>query len=166
MSDIDRLRVDLQGARGELLAAFEGLPQDVFERPCIERSGGEPWAIRDLLWRIGLLEDWTRRAVDVGVRGAAPPVFAERPRPAIAQTPEYLGAWLEQCRRPLLALLRRLPEDALDASFVLADGESTTARGMLAHVIAHDREHAAQIAKLVDGPNRAEGARNGHEEAS
>ena len=158
MGDIDRLRADLEGVREELIAAFEGLSQDAFERRCVERPTGEAWAIRDIVWHIGLVEDWTRRTVDLGVRGGTPTACVERARPAIAQTPEYLGEWLEQCGRPLLALLRQLPEDALDASFVLADGESTTARGMLERVIAHGREHAAQITMLVDGPSGVEGA--------
>ena len=166
MGDIDRLRANLEGARDELVAAFEGISQDAFERRCIERPAGEQWAIQDVLWHIGLVEDWTRRAVDLGIRGVTPTAYAERARPAIAQTPEYLGAWLEQCRRPLLVLLRRLPDDALDASFTLADGESTTVRGMLERVIAHDREHAHRIATLVRGPSGAKGARHGHEEAS
>lgn len=131
------------------MAAFEGISEDAFARPCIERAAGELWSIRDLLWHIGLLEDWTRRTVDRGLRGDRPPAYAERARPAIAQTRAYLGEWLEQCRRPLLALLRRLPEDALDAPFILREGESTTARGMLERVSARDREHADQIATLV-----------------
>ena len=166
MSDIDRLRTDLEDARADLLAAFEGIPQDAFERSCVERPDGEPWAIRDLLWHVGLFEDWTRRTVDVGVRGGMPAAYTERTRPTIAQTPEYLGEWLAQSRRPLLALLRRLPEDGLDASFTLADGESMTARWMLERVIAHDREHADQIATLGARPERGEGASHGHEEAS
>lgn len=166
MNDIERLRADLEDARGELLAAFQGIPQDAFERPCVERPTGEPWAVRDVLWHIGLVEDWTRRAVDQGVRGETPPADAPRTRPEIAQTPEYLGAWLEQCRRPLLALLRRLPEDALERSFALADGQATTTRRMLERVAAHDREHAEQIAMWVDPQGGAEEASNGHEEAS
>ncbi len=164
MGEIDRLRADLEDARAGLVAAFTDLPEATFG----DTAAGGGRSVRDLLWHAGLVEDWTRRTVDQGVRGGVPADYAERARPGIAQTPEYLGEWLEQCRRPLLALLRRLPEDALDASFALAGGETTTARGMLERLAAHDRRHAEQIGALRrDGAAvRVEGARDGDEEAS
>ncbi len=126
VSEIDQVRDDLDAALADLIASVEGMTPEVFERAV---AGDSP---RDRLWRAGLVEDWTRRAVDQGVSGREVDAFHDRERPAIAQTAEYLVMWLEQCRRPMLALLRRLPDDALDREFALALGERTTARGLLA----------------------------------
>lgn len=163
MSSIDRLVAELEGARAALLASVAGTPQDVFEADVIEDDTGYGTSIRDLLWHVGLFEDWTRRTIDVALRGDTPGAYVPRPRPGIAQTPEYLGEWLAQCRRPLLALLRRLPEDALDASFTLPDGQSVTAKGMLEQVTARDRKHAERIRSMrgcAAGPPEGAGCGN------
>ena len=149
--DIEQLRVELDGARAALLASFEGITQAAFER-VPEAPADDPadqrWSVRDVLWHAGLLEDWVRRTVDAAVNGREVKLYAHRDRPAIATTPEYLGEWLEQCRRPMLALLRRLPDDALDRPFTLPDGSPRMPRLMLAYVAAHDLEHVAQIEAL------------------
>jgi len=151
MSDIERLRADLEAARRELLGSFEGITAEEFER-VPEASDSAPddrrWSIRDVLWHVGLVEDWIRRTVDQAIGDRTPAPYAHRERPAIAETPEYLAEWLEQCRRPLLALMRRLPDDALDRVFTLSDGDQRMVRPMLEHVAHHDREHAAQIGAL------------------
>lgn len=148
MGDIAQLRAALDEARTDLLAAFEGIHHEVFVRPD-EPGPGSP-SVRDMVWNAGLFEDWTRRVVQQGVEGREPPPYTPRERPAMAETPGYLVEWLEQCRRPLLALLRRLPEDALDRAFTLTGGESTTARRMLQQLVEHDRAHAARIRALRD----------------
>lgn len=153
--DLERLSAELESARAELLASFEGISRAAFERvPEADDAGGDADAgrrrsVRDLLWHVGLVEDWTRRTVDQGVNGRDTAPYEHRDRPAIAQAPEYLVAWLEQCHRPLRALLRRLPEDTLDRPFTITTGESQTPRQLLEHLAAHDREHAAQIAARV-----------------
>lgn len=151
MSEIERLRAELEAARTELLASFEGITADEFAR--VPKAGSvEPgdrrWSVRDVLWHVGLVEDWIRRTVDQAIGDRTPAPYAHRDRPAIAETPEYLGEWLEQCRRPLLALMRRLPDDALDRVFTLSDGDRRMVRPMLEHVAHHDREHARQIEAL------------------
>lgn len=148
MGDIEQLRAVLDEARADLLASFEGIPDEVFVRPGDPERASR--SVRDTLWHVGLLEDWTRRAVQQGIEGREPAPYAPRGRPEIAETPAYLAEWLDQCRRPLLALLRRLPEDALDRTFTIAGGESTTARMMIEHLADHDREHAARVRALRD----------------
>jgi len=151
MSEIARLQADLEAARGDLLASFAGISAAAFARqpPAHEgETSDRLWSVRDVLWHAGLVEDWVRRAIDQGVNGRAVTPYAHRDRPAIAETPEYLVEWLEQCRRPLLALLRRLSDDALDTPVALADGTLRTPRRMLEHVAAHDREHVLQIEAL------------------
>jgi len=139
VSAIDQVRDDLDAALLELIASVEGIEPEVFERPIADDS------LRDRLWRVGLVEDWTRRAVDQGVSGREVGAFHDRERPAIAQTPDYLVMWLEQCRRPTLALLHRLPDDALDRDFALASGERTTARGLFATLVERQQADAAWI---------------------
>ncbi|MEX1021942.1 MAG: DinB family protein [Dehalococcoidia bacterium] len=154
MSDIDDLRADLDAARADLLASFEGIAQDEFaRRPPPEDGDGagdpeERWPVRDILWHAGLLEDWLRRVVDEGVSGRPISRYEARRRPAIANTPDYLREWLEQSRRPVLSLLGRLPADALDREFTLPEEEVRTARRLLAHIAQHDREHAEQVRAL------------------
>lgn len=151
MDEIERLRADLEAAREELLASFEGITAEEFAR-VPEAGSDDPddrrWSIRDVLWHVGLVEDWIRRTVDQAIGDRTPAPYAHRDRPAIAGTPEYLGEWLEQCRRPLLALMRRLPDDAIDRTFTLSNGEPRMVRPMLAHIAHHDREHARHIEAL------------------
>ena len=149
MGDLERIVADLEAARTELLAAFDGVDQDTFDRqPFTIDPTDRAWNIGDVLWHVGLVEDWIRRTVDQGVSDRDPAPYVHRDRPTIARTPDYLREWLEQTRRPLLALLRRLPEDELGRIFVLSDGERRMVRPMLEHIAAHDREHAQQIAAL------------------
>lgn len=163
MGDIEQLRIDLEAAREELLAAVEGISRVAFERepPQAEDAADRGWSVRDVLWHVGLVEDWIRRTVAQGTEGRPTTAYAHRDRPKIAQTPEYLAEWLDQCRRPLLALLRRLPDDALDRAFTLPDGGSRMPRRMIEHIAAHDREHAAQVRALRA---RSEGATAGEGE--
>lgn len=139
MSRVDHLRTGLEAALADLISALEGIAEEAFEQA---HNGS---SIRDLLWRLGLHEDWTRRAVDQGISGRPIDGFVERDRPSIAQTVEYLITWLEQCRRPTLALLRRLPEDALDREFTLATGESTTAAQLLDALARRLHADATQV---------------------
>ena len=125
LSEVDELRSVLDESVTELLDAIAGIPQADFE------TAREGPPARDLVWRAGLVIDWTRRAVDQGTSGREVDAFLDRERPGIAQTPEYLATWIEQCHRPMLALLRRLPDDVLDRELVLATGEERTPRTML-----------------------------------
>ncbi len=149
------LAEELQAARLELLAAMEGISQDDFERPpagASEQSeGGERWAVRDVLWHVGLVEDWLRRVVSQASAGRPLDRYQVRQRPAITSEVEHLREWLDQCRRPTLALLRRLPEDHLDREFTLPEGEVRTARRLLTHIARHDRQHAEQV-RTLRGP--------------
>lgn len=156
MGDIDELRSDLEAARAELLASFEGIPQEEFSHRPPEGADAERWAVRDVLWHAGLQEDWRRRVIDEGVNGRAISPFEPRRRPAIANTPEYLHEWLEQCRRPLLALLRRLPDGALDREFALADGDRRTPRALLDELARLDHDAAERVRTLRTLPSADE----------
>lgn len=124
--DIAVTAARLEAALDALRAAFEGMPAEVFTSSAPgERSP------RDLLWWAGLREDWVRRTVAAALGGRPLPAFDDRPRPAIAERADYLLTWLDQCHRPMLALLRRVPEDALDREVVLSDGAVTTPRLLL-----------------------------------
>lgn len=150
MSDLDDLRTEIQAARAELLVTLDGLTPEEFTRaPAGEvTTEGARWPIRDVLWHVGLVEDWLRRVSGQGIEGRQIDGFNARACPALAQDVGYLIEWLEQCRRPVLALLNRIPEDALDREFTLPEGEVRTARRLITHIARHDREHAAQIRAL------------------
>lgn len=156
MSDIEGERAaiaeDLTAARSELLDAVRGASPAAF-------AGGPGRALsaRDIAWEAGLREDWARRAVALGVEGRGVEPYQPRPRPAIAQTRAYLEEWLEQCRRPTLALLRRLEDDDLDREFTLPEGEPATARGLLLDIARRDRQHAAQMRVQLGEPRRHDG---------
>ena len=145
MGDIKTLIADLEAARAELLAALEGISPEDFARTL---SGGDHQSVRDALWRTGLVEDWVRRAVSLGTAGKRPAAFHPFARPDIADDLAYHVAWLEQCHRPTLALLRRLSEDELDRAFVLPEGPLSgqqTARALLRHVADQDRGLAERV---------------------
>lgn len=147
MTASEDLRDDLGRSRAELLAALDGITPQEFEGP-----------VRELLWHAGLQEDWLRRAVAAAAAGRDPDAFVARPRPAIAQTVEYLIEWLSQVRRPLLALLSRLPVEQLDATVDLPpDGPvegRLTVRELLARVVSLDRGHA-EVVRVARGTPRA-----------
>ena len=129
MSEVEQLRAALDESVTRLVQAISDISQVDFERP---REGSQAGStIRDTAWLAGLVMDWTRRAVDQGLSGRPVDTFLDRERPAIAQTPEYLATWIDQCHRPMLALLRRLTDDALTREFALATGERRTPRTML-----------------------------------
>ncbi len=161
MREVERVWADIEAARADLFEALTGISQAAFE----EVPPGDDLSVRDALWRIGLVEDWTRRAIDQGVHGRPVSAYVPRARPAIAQAPEYLAEWLAQCRRPLLALLLRLPDDALDASFTLADGEVRSARGLLADLVERDRAHTERVLSLRRRHTEAMTERAGHGDA-
>jgi hypothetical protein len=147
---IEALRVELEAARGELIEALEGIRQEEFVRrpPGEVIEGEERWPVRDVLWHVGYSDDWTRRAVDHGLRGEAAPPFEHRRRPAYLNTPELLREWLDQSRRPTLSLMRRMRDDDLEREVRLASGRSRRIGDLLREAAAHDREHAEQVRAL------------------
>lgn len=146
----DALRAELDDARGELLASVDGITQDEFARrpPGGASEADERWPVRDVLWHVGYSDDWTRRAVDRGLRGEAAPPFEHRRRPAYLNTPELLREWLDQSRRPTLSLMRRMRDDDLEREVRLASGRSRRIGDLLREAAAHDREHAEQVRAL------------------
>jgi len=156
VSEIDELREELESARAELLDVCAGISPEAFVHRAPAASGdGECWSIRETLWHVGLMEDWLRRATSKALSGDPVPAYHRRPPPEIASTVEYMLEWLEQARRPMLALLRRLPEDQLDIEVTLPGGEVSSARQLIRRIARHDREHTTHIRMLRELANAA-----------
>jgi len=149
VSDVESLRRALADGRADLLTALEGVTQEEF----IRRPPGEPtdadarWPVRDVLWHVGMFEDWVRRGVDAARRGVEATAYEPRRRPAHVSTPALLLEWLAQTRRPTLVLLGKLRDEELGVAHRVGGRERTFARG-LAHLGEHDREHARQVRQL------------------
>lgn len=149
MGDIGELRADLDAARADLLATLAAVTPEEFERrPPPSPGDDERWSMREALWHVGLVEDWLRRVISKAMAGDAIPGYHWREPPPLAATLAYLVEWLEQSRRPTLALLARLAEDRLDEEFTLPGGEVRTARRLLRRIALHDREHTAHVQAL------------------
>jgi len=147
VEDIGALEASLHEARAALLDAVDGVTEAEFAQATPDDA-----SIRDLLWRTGLQEDWARRTVSLASAGRPLPAFQARPRPPVTSEVSHLLAWLEQCRRPTLALLRRLTEDDLRREFTLPDGETTTALDLLASIASHQHAHAEAVRALRGRP--------------
>lgn len=146
-NEIDTLEAELREAREVLLSAIDGITPEAFVR---EASDGR--SVRETLWHTGLMEDWARRTVSLASAGRPLPAFHTFQRPQVTSDVAHLLAWLEQCRRPTLALLRRLPEDVLHREFALPDGGTQSGAGLLMHIAQHDRAQAARIRALRGQP--------------
>jgi hypothetical protein len=146
---VDDLRSEIEAARAELVDAVAGMTEaDLVRRPASADGGGEEWCAADVLWHVGLVEDWFRRMILQSTLGRPIAAFLSRPRPAHLANAELLVAWVDQTRRPLLALMRRLDDAALEREFVLPEGEVRTPRRLIAYLARHDREHAEQVRAL------------------
>jgi hypothetical protein len=148
--DITATVARLEAALGALRDAVAGMSPEAFAAD--GPAGPSP---RDRLWRAGLREDWMRRTVAAALGGRPLPAFEDRPRPAIAESADYLLTWLEQCHRPTLALLRRVPDDALDREIALRDG--TTTPGLLFEALAAEFEETAGHVRIRQHAASAEG---------
>ncbi|MPZ99658.1 MAG: hypothetical protein GEU80_10050 [Dehalococcoidia bacterium] len=155
MTTANELRDEMAAARAELLASLEGVTQEDFVRPPLGEvtEGEQRWPVRDVLWHVGLLDDWFRRMIDQARGGRAIDRFEARRCPAHLNTPELLREWLEQTRHPTLVLLEKLDAEALDRPFTLPAGERRTPRYLLGYLARHDREHAAQVRTLRAPPD-------------
>ena len=152
--DLDRLRAELDDARGELLRSIDGITQEQFVRrpPGEVTEADERWPVRDVLWHVGYSDDWTRRAIDHALRGEDAPRYEHRRRPAYLNTPELLREWLEQSRRPTLSLMRRMSDGDLEHEVRLADGRTRRVADLLRELAEHERTHAEQVRALRDLP--------------
>ena len=143
--EIDTLRADLEAARTDLLAAVEGMSAEAFVRAS---DAGDPRSVRDVLWEAGQVEDWSRRTIDQAVGGRAVEAFVLHPRPERLVTPDYLLAWVDQTRRPLMSLLRRLGDADLDVEVRVPGAVPRTVRGLLGGLAADERERAERVRAL------------------
>ena len=150
MSDAADLLSDLHDARAELLAALEDITQEqLVRRPSGEITDGEErWPVRDVLWHVGLYEDWLRRTIDQGLGGRPVAAFDARSRPAHLNTPALLREWLDQSRRPTEVLLQRLHDADLDREFDVPGRGPRRPRALLSGLARHDRQHAEQVRAL------------------
>ncbi len=83
------LSAALEASRTDLVTTFDAIPDS--------ELAGESDA-PDVLWRVGLIDDWTRLVIDQALDGrpiAAAPV---RARPPYLCTRDLLLAWLDQTR--------------------------------------------------------------------
>jgi uncharacterized damage-inducible protein DinB len=147
---VEELRADLEAARAELMDALAGISQEEFSRRPPQGSAPEDerWPVRDVLWHVGMLDDWFRRMIDQS-RGGRPIDGYEARRPPVHMNePPLLEEWLRQTRHATLVLLGKLDEAMLDREFTLPQGEVRTPRRLLAYLARHDREHAGQVRAL------------------
>lgn len=139
-------RDEIEASRAALLAALEGITQAEFER---EADGA---CVRELLWAHGQREDWYRRSIDQAVGGRPVDGFALHPRPERLSTPDYLLAWIDQTRRPVLALLRRLAAEDLGVPVRTPDGAERTPRAILAGLAEEERALADAVRAARSAP--------------
>lgn len=142
---IDALRASLEAARADLLAAVEGISAEAFVRA---GEAGDRRSVRDLLWEAGQVEDWYRRAIDQTVGGRAVDAFVLHPRPERLATPDYLLAWVDQTRLPLLSLLRRLGEADLAVEVRAPGAPPRTVRALLERLAVAERDDAKRVLAL------------------
>ncbi|MDP2328186.1 MAG: DinB family protein [Dehalococcoidia bacterium] len=142
---LDALRAELEATRADLLAAVEGISVKAFVRA---GGAGDPRSVRDVLWEAGQVEDWYRRTIDQAVGGRAVDAFVLHPRPERLATPDYLLAWVDQTRRPLLSLLRRLTDGDLEVEVRAPGAVPRTVHGFLERLATDEREHAERVRAL------------------
>lgn len=154
MTDVDDLRAGLDAARGELLAALEGVTQEqLVRRPPGEVTVDEQrWPIRDVLWHAGAVEDWIGRMASQALGGGPVDGYAAPRRPAITNTLKLLLDWLEQRRDATLALICALEDRDLAIEFTTPGDEHRTIGRVLAHLVVHDRQHRDQVLALRELP--------------
>ncbi len=146
-SDLEALLEALSAARADLLAALDGITQEAFvARPPSDDLEART-NIRDLLWRVGAFDDWTRLVLDQALDGRPTAAWAPRLRPAYLNTPELLLAWLEQTRGALLARARRLDDTELNRELALHEG-GTTPRALLRRPAELDGESTRRVGTL------------------
>lgn len=150
MSETADLQRELAAARAELLAALEGVTQEQFVRrpPGPVTDDEARWPLRDVLWHVGVYEDWVRRVIGQGLDGRPVVPFEARQRLAHLNTPPLLHEWLDQSRRPTEVLLQHLHDADLDREFEVPGRGPRRPRALLAGLARHDRNHAEQVRAL------------------
>ncbi|MSP21444.1 MAG: DinB family protein [Dehalococcoidia bacterium] len=156
-ADVEAPIADLAQSRAVLLAAIEGVSPEAFVRPpagsvtTSDDLDDARWSVRDILWHIGLLDDWFRLLIDQTLGGRLLAPWQPRMRPEHLETPDFLRAWLTQTRGALLARAHRLSTTDLDTEFAPPEGKTRTPRRLLARLVQHDLDHASQIRRLREG---------------
>ncbi len=148
----------VEEARDEVLATLQGVTQAQFVRrpPGEVTPEDERWPIRDVLWHVGLVEDWYRRSIDAALGGRAVEPYEAIRRPARLNTLPLLIEWLDQTRRPLRSLLGRIGPADLDREVAWAGGRTRTPRAALGRLAEHDRVHVEQVRDLLALPPEPE----------
>lgn len=146
------LAAELAEARAELLAAFEALPAGARERPL---DGA--WTPLDVLAHVASVEAYyaaeARRLLELPGHAWRP--FNEGQWEAEQRSREALGeaearARLVRARAETEAWLAPLGEEQLGAYGLHAERGAVTIANRVAKIAAHDREHAAQLARMAD----------------
>ena len=145
-------RSDLDAARATLLEVVRDLPQQRLAwRPPAGGSDGPRQPVRDVLWHVGDAErEWQRWAQTV-LAGAPFGGFEDHRRPAQYNRLSHLLEWLEETRTVTLELVAGLDADALERRYPAPGSEGgRSLLGMLRTLTEHDREHAEDIARILD----------------
>jgi hypothetical protein len=142
--DRDQLVKDLEQARNELRASYQGLSDEQMTRP---GAVGE-WSVKDVLTHVVSWEEITLPDLERVARGDTPTLASFDPKKV-----DDWNAMIMSIRRnlPLDQVLRELDISHADLMValgrlpdpVLAEGQF--ARGMLTICAAHDREHTEDI---------------------
>lgn len=147
-SDTAQVIEQLQDARRNFRAALDRIDPETV----VYADTG--WRVRDLVGHMAL---WygerirTLRAYQQGQEYRIPgfaggAAYNQQDYEARKNLPydEVVGDW-EQAHTDLLAILRELPDSALDDETMLPWGERGTIALLLERLIAHEREHGAEI---------------------
>lgn len=121
----------LEASRADLLSVLDAIPDSELEGH---------FDAADVLWRVGLIDDWTRLVIDQALDGrpiAAAPV---RARPAYLRSRELLRAWLDQTRSALLARTRGMDDTELAHEVALPSAARATLGTLLAAALDHEVE--------------------------
>ncbi len=151
MSGRDTLIAQLEHSRQELADLIAGIPEDRFIYPA--------WRVKELLAHFAGWDDAVLIALRAFLNGQEPIVVAPRGADDYnARTVQerqslplahIVSEW-RLTRERLLNLVRKIPEDKLDAVVVYPWGEEGPLRDLLAGQAEHERYHSREIRTLLE----------------
>ena len=151
MSSPADLSARLNEARAALLALVRDLTHEalVGRPPASASPDDERWAIRDVLWHVGEVEQGWSRWMGTALAGEPPRGYRARRRPAAMNTLPRLLDWLRETRGETLALLEGLGEAELELLHPTSWSSEWSLAAALTHLVEHDQEHAQQVRDLL-----------------
>ncbi len=148
--DREALRAELEATR----AAYHDLLKSLSAEDWKKKTGNAAWTVRQLMWHVAWGAGYLPRAVDncrTGRRGRLPPLFNQlnilMTRLGSARaTPESLARKFDESHEAVVAALNGVRDDEWQKGTQNYLGY-TTVEDCFRNVIAHFREHAADIRK-------------------